>query len=186
MKRPTLLLLLATLAIAAPAANAQSNIGLKRLGAAIGFVDPENLGTTFSLGVFADHGTLTPHISLESRLDYWSQSDQFLGTKTSVRDITLGGRAKYTFETANPKLRPFLGAGLGLHFLKAEVNVPPQFGLPGSTAGASSTKLGLDLGGGVATPLNEKTDLLGETWFGIVDGANSFTLRAGLSYKLGS
>ncbi len=184
MKRITLLSLLATLALAIPAAHAQSDVGLKRVGVAIGFVDPENLGTTFGIGVFADHGTVTPHIGLESRLDWWSQSDQFLGTKTSVRDIALGVRAKYHFETANPKIRPFLGTGLGVHFLKAEVNVPPQFGNPAYTVEATSNELGLDLGGGIATPLGARTDLLGETWFGIVDGANSFTVRAAISYQL--
>ena len=185
MKRITLLLTLASLAVAAPAALAQSDLGFKRVGAAIGFIDPENLGTTFSVGIFADHGTITPHISLESRLDYWGQDDQFMGATTSLRDIALGVRAKYHFEISNPKIRPYAGAGLGVHFLKAEVTIPPQFGFPGSTVEASSNELGLDLGGGVSTPLSPKTDLLGETWFGIVDGANSFSVRAGLSYKLG-
>lgn len=188
MKRMTLLLTLtlASLALAAPAAMAQSDLGLKRIGASIGLVDPEALGTTFGIGVFADHGTLTPNINLESRIDYWGQSESFFGTETSFRDIALGVRGKYNFETSNPKLRPFLGAGLGLHLLKAEVTIPPQFGFPGSTVEASSTEVGVDLGGGISTPLSPKTDLLGETWFGIVDGANSFSLRAGLSYKLGS
>lgn len=183
MKRITLLLTLASLTFAAPAAMAQSDLGLKRVGAAIGFVNPENLGTTFSLGLFADHGTVTPNISIESRLDYWGQSDEFYGIKNSLRDVALGARGKYHFVASNPKLRPFVGAGLGLHFLKAEVAVPLA---PGSTVEASSTKLGVDLGAGVSTPLSPKTDLSGETWFGIVDGANSFSLRAGLSYKLGS
>lgn len=183
MKRIALFLTVAALALVAPVAMAQSDLGLKRVGAAIGFVDPEGLGTTFSLGVFADHGTVTPHVSLESRLDYWSQSEEFFGTSTSVRDVALGARAKYTFVTSNPKVRPFVGAGLGLHFLKSEI-IPPPFGP--STAEVSSTELGVDLGGGVSTPLNPRTDLLGETWFGIVDGANSFALRAGVSFKLGS
>jgi len=186
MKRITLLVTLASLAVVAPTALAQSDLGLKRIGAAIGFVDPENLGTTFSLGVFADHGTMTPNIGLESRLDYWSQSDQYLGTTSSVRDIALGVRGKYRFDIANPKIRPFAGLGLGLHFLRGEVTVPPQFGLPGFTVESSTTKLGVDLGGGITTPLGPRTDLLGESWFGIVDGANTFSLRAGLSYKLGS
>ena len=64
--------------------------------------------------------------------------------------------------------------------------VPPQFGFPAVTAEGTSTKLGLDLGGGIATGLGPRTDLLAETWFGVVDAANSFSLRAGLSYKLGS
>lgn len=186
MKRFTVLLTLASLALAAPVALAQSDLGLKRAGVAIGFVDPENLGTTFGFGIFADHGTITPNISLESRIDYWGQSDQYFGTETSLRDIALGVRAKYNFVISNPKIRPFAGAGLGMHFLKAEVTIPPQFGFPGTTVDASTTKLGLDIGGGISTPLSPKTDLLGETWFGIVDGANSFTLRAGLSFKLGS
>lgn len=186
MKRTTLLLTLALALVAAPAAFAESDLGLKRIGAAVGFVDPEALGTTFSIGIFADHGTVTPAISIESRLDYWGQSDQFLGTETSIRDIALGVRGKYNFVISNPKIRPFVGAGLGMHFIKVEVAIPPQFGFPGSTVEASSTELGLDLGGGISTPLSPKTDLLGETWFGIVDGANSFSLRAGLSFKLGS
>ena len=187
MKRITLMLTLAlaSLALAAPAAMAQSDLGLKRIGGAIGIVDPEGLGTTFSLGVFADHGTVTPNISLESRLDYWGQSDAYFGTETSFRDIALGVRGKYNFETSNPKLRPFLGAGLGLHFFKSEVTVPPPFG-PGTVAEGSATELGVDLGGGISTPLSPKANLLGETWFGIVDGPNTFALRAGVSFKLGS
>jgi hypothetical protein len=184
MKRISLLTL-AMIALAAPVALAASDLGFKRVGAAIGFVDPENLGTTFSLGAFCDHGTIAPNISLESRLDYWSQSDQLFGTESSLRDIALGGRVKYTFVVSNPKIRPFAGAGLGLHFLKASITVPPQFGYPASTVEGSDTKVGLDLGGGVSTPLNPKTDLLGETWFGIVDGANSFSVRGGVSFKLG-
>ena len=180
MKRTALLLTLAVLVLAAPA-FAQSDLGLKRIGGSLGFVDPENLGTTVSLGVFADHGTVAPHIGLESHLEYWSQSDDLFGTKNSVRDISLGARGKYMFQVSNAKIRPFAGLGLGLHFLKAEVTVP-GFG----TASASDTKVGFDIGGGVATPVSPKVDLLGETWFGIVDTANTFSLRAALSYKLGS
>ena len=185
MKRFTLLLTLAATVLAAPLALA-SDLGLKRVGGAIGFVDPEGLGTTFSLGIFADHGNITPNISLESHLDYWGQSDSYFGTESSLRDIALGARVKYNFVVSNPKIRPFAGAGLGMHFLKAEVTIPPQFGFPGSTVDASSTELGIHLGGGIGTPLSPRTDLLGETWFGLVDGANSFALRAALSFKLGS
>lgn len=186
MKRTILLLSLAALAATAPAAFAQSDLGLKRIGGALGYVDPEGAGSTFSLGVFADHGTIAPHIGLESRLDYWKQSDDYFGNSASVRDLTLGVRGKYLFTTSNPKIRPFAGVGLGMHFLKAEVTVPAFGPFPATSAEASATKLGLDLGGGVSTPLSPKMDLLGETWFGFVDTANTFSLRAALSYKLGS
>lgn len=186
MKRIVLLLTLASCALAAPAAMAQSDLGLKRLGGALGYVSPEDLDGTFSIGVFADHGTIAPNIALESRLDYWGQSEEAFGAEASVSDIAIGVRGKYFFEVANPKVRPFAGAGLGLHFLHAEVTIPAQSGFPEQTVEDSSTKLGLDLGGGLATDLNPSWDFLGEVWFGIVDDASTFSLRAGLSYKLGS
>ena len=181
MKRIVTVLVLASLAAAAPAAMAQSDLGLKRVGVALGYIDPEQLGGTVSLGVFADHGTIAPRFGLETRLDYWSSSEEAFGAKASIRDIALGSRGKYHFPVENTKIRPFAGAGLGIHFLKGEVTVP---GFP--SASASSTELGLDFGGGIATAIGPRTDLLGEAWFGIVDSANTFSLRAGLSYKLGS
>ena len=185
MKRTVLYLTLAALALAAPAALAQSDFGLKRIGASVGIVDPEGLGTTFSLGAFVDHGTVAPHISIESRLDYWSKSEEYFGTGSSIRDISLGARGKYNFEVSNPKVRPFVGLGLGVHFLKAEATIPAFPGFPASTYEATSTEMGFDLGGGVGTPLSPKVDLIGETWFGIIDTANTFTVRASFSYKLG-
>jgi len=185
MKRTVLLLTLAALALAAPVALAQSDLGLKRFGGAFGFVDPEGVGSTFSLGIFADHGTLAPHIGLESHLDYWSQSENFFGEETSIRDLSLGVKSKYHFVVSNPKVMPFAGVGLGLHFLKASSTVPAFGPFPATTYEASDTKVGFDLGGGVGTPLSPKTDLLGEMWFGVVDSANTFSLRLALSYKLG-
>jgi hypothetical protein len=40
------------------------NMGLKRLGAAVA-TSPESLDGTFSIGVFADVGTITPDISIQ-------------------------------------------------------------------------------------------------------------------------
>jgi hypothetical protein len=160
-----------------------SAMGLRALGAAVGFVSPEDGDGTFSVGAFADWGMITPEIGLESRLDYWSQSEEAFGVEASVSDITLGARGKYYFEVANSNLRPFAGAGLGLHILHAEVVVP---GFPEMSAEDSSTKLGLDLGGGLAIPVNPRSDLLTELWYGIVSDANQFSLRVGMSYRLGS
>ena len=186
MKRMAFVLVPASLAAAAPVAIAQSDLGLKRVGVALGYTDPEQLGGTFSVGGFADHGTIAPRLGLESRLEYWSSSDETFGAGTSLRDISLGARGKFSFPVENSRIRPFAGAGLGIHFLKAAVSTPPQFGFPAFSVAGSSTELGLDLGGGIATDLGPRTDLLAEAWFGIVDTANTFSLRAGLSRKLGS
>jgi len=185
MKRIVLLLALATSIAIAPAAMAQSDMGLKNLGVAVGFVSPESADGTFSIGGFADWGTLAPNIGLESRLDYWSWSESAFGAESKVSDLTLGARGKYFFETANPRLRPFAGAGLGLHFVSAEVTIPAQGPFPAMTVSDSQTKLGLDLGGGIATPINPRTDFLGEAWYGVVSDVSQFSLRAGFSFKLG-
>lgn len=182
MKRITLLLALALGLTAAPAAMAQSNLGLKNVGIAVGFVSPENLDATFSFGGFADWGTIAPSIGLETRLDYWSWSETNLGFETKVSDITAGARGKYYFQTANPKVRPFAGAGLALHFMNLEVTDTTT---PSTSVSDGQTKLGLDLGGGISTPMNARTDFLAEAWYGVVSDFSQFSLRAGLSYKLG-
>jgi opacity protein-like surface antigen len=182
MKRITLLLAVALCVTTAPAAMAQSNLGLKHLGVAAGFVSPENLDMTFSFGGFADLGSIAPNIGLEARLDHWSWSETTLGFETSIRDITVGARGKYYFETTNPKIRPFAGAGLAAHFISAEVT---DTSTPGMSASDSQTKLGLDLGGGISTPMNPRTDFLAEAWYGVVTDVSQFSLRAGFSFKLG-
>jgi hypothetical protein len=185
MKRIAFLLVLGSLVASVPAATAASDLGFKRLGATLGYIDPEALGGTVSFGVIADHGTIAPKWGLESRLEYWSSSEGSFGVEASIRDISLGARTKYYFPIQNPRIRPFAGAGLGMHFLKFEVVVPPQGGFPGMTEEASQTELGLDLGGGIAHDLGPRTDLLAEVWFGMVDTANTFQLRLGLSRELG-
>src|SRR5262245_50106981 len=115
MKRTIVFLLLAIGVLSAEQAFAESNIGFKALGGSVAFVNAENLDGTFGLGVFADLGRVTPQIGLEPIIEYWSKSESSFGAEASVRDIAVGCRGKYYFETSNPKVRPFAGAGLGLH-----------------------------------------------------------------------
>jgi len=183
MKRHTLVYALIFSALMAPSANAQSNLGLKRLGVAVGFVDPEGLDGTFSLGVFANHGTVAPRIGLESRIDYWGSSQSFFGSEFSFRDIAIGARGKYLFQVSNPKIQPFAGTGLALHFYHSEMTVQTPSGP--QSADASSTKLGLDLGGGISTPVGPRADFLAELWYGIASDVDQFSLRIGMSRKLG-
>jgi opacity protein-like surface antigen len=190
MKRSILFFALALSAISTTSALAEADLGCKSLGVAVGFVGPEDIDGTFSIGAFMDHGTITPQISLESRLDYWGQSESstFMGitTEASVRDIAVGARGKYNFTVSNPKVQPYLGMGLGIHFVHFEATMPTFPGEPETTIEDSSTKLGLDLGGGISTPIAPRTDLLGELWYGIVSDVNQLNLRVGVSYALGS
>jgi hypothetical protein len=184
MKR-TLFFSLALCVVVAPAAMAQSDLGLKSIGGTVGIVSPENLSTTFGLGAFADWGTIAPRIGLDSRIDYWSQSSNTFGYGSSIRDVTLGARAKYYFEVSHSKLHPFAGGGLAIHFLHSEVTIPTSPGFPGMTASGSDTKIGVDLGGGFASAVGPRTDLLAEAWYGIVSDVSQLALRVGLSYRLG-
>jgi opacity protein-like surface antigen len=186
MKRIVLLLALALIVTIAPAAMAQSDLGLKGLGVAVGFVSPENMDGVFSFGGFANLGNVTPNIGLEARLDYWSWSKSEFGVETKAHDTALGVRGKYYFDVQNAKFKPFAGAGLAFHFIGAEVDMPASGGFPATSTSDSETKLGLDLGGGLLTPINPRVDFLGEVWYGVVSDVNQFSMRAGISYKLGS
>jgi hypothetical protein len=183
MKRKALFLMFALGLLSARQAMAQANIGFRALGANAAFVSPENLDLTFGLGVFADLGQIAPKIGLEPNIEFWSRSDNQFGVESSLRDVSLGARGKYYFDVANPKVRPFAGAGLGIHFLHAKSTVTmPGYGTVSATG--DDTRLGLDLGGGITTPLNSKNDFHAEAWYGIVSDVNQFAVRVGVSHKL--
>jgi hypothetical protein len=186
MKRNVTFLTLALSVALASAALAQADLGFKRLGVAASMVNAEEMDTAFGIGVFADMGTIAPQIGLETRVDFWSKGEEAFGTEVTVRDITLGARGKYHFPVEHPTIRPFAGAGLGLHMLHAEVSILDPFTGATMSIEDSSTKLGFDLGGGIATSISPRTDLLAEVWYGIVSDYNQFSLRVGVSQKLGS
>jgi opacity protein-like surface antigen len=172
-------------------AYAQADLGLKAVGANFGMVSPENIDATVGLGVFLDHGTVAPNVGLESRLDYWSKSESAgsFGSAT-IRDIVLGVRGRYMFSNVNPKVTPFAGAGLAMHFLNVKTEIPPQdfggFIMPGMEVSDSTTKLGVDLGGGISAPITPKTAFLAEMWFGVVSDVSQLSLKVGVSYRLGA
>ena len=162
-------------------ALAQADLGPKAAGVQLGIVSPENADATVGFGVFADLGTMAPNMRLASHLDFWSKSeDSPFGGSASVSDVALSMRGKYMFQVSSPKIQPFAGVGLGMHFLHAKVEVP---GFP--PIEDSSTKFGLDLGGGFGTPLNPRTDLRTELWYGVVDNFSQFSVKVGLAFKLG-
>jgi len=183
MKRKILILLLAAASLSAQKASADSGIGFRAIGGALSYVSPDNLDGTIGFGVFADLGRISPSVGLEPRLDFWSQSQEAFGTKASMRDITLGARAKYYFNTSSTKVHPFAGGGLGFHFLRAEATVTEPGFAPMSVS-QSDTKLGIDMGGGIATGLSAKVDLNAELWYGIVSDINQLSIRMGISRKL--
>lgn len=184
MKQRVLYLALALGLLSAQQAMAQSNIGLHAVGVNAAFVNPENLDGAFGFGVFADLGQIAPKLGLEPTVEFWSKTNNEFGVESTLRDISVGMRGKYYFDVANPKVRPFAGAGLGMHFLHAEMSANiPGFGNVSATG--DDTKLGVDVGGGISTALNPKNDFRAEAWYGIVSDVNQFALRVGVSHKIG-
>lgn len=169
---------------------AQANLGLKGAGFRVGVVGPEDLDATVGVGVFANMGTITPNIALQTYIDYWSKSEAVFGGETSVRDIAFGAKGMYFFPVANPRVNPFAGAGLGLHFVHAEVTTPDQyingFYFPGMTVEDSFTRLGIDIGGGVTSPITPSADFIGELWYGIVSDVSQLWARVGVSFRFNS
>ena len=186
MRRSMLLLTFALCAILCQSASAQTDIGLKGVGVAAGIVSPEDLDATFGVGAFADLGVIVPRLHIEPRVDFWSDSQDTFGAGFSVRDITVGTRVKYYFPVANPKLKPFAGGGLGLHLFHYELEMMDPFTGGTLTSEDSSTKVGLDLGGGLATPISLNTNFLAEMWYGVVEDFSHLTLRVGVTHALGS
>jgi len=184
MKRSIQLLTLLAGVLLSTSAMAQADIGFKGIGGAIGFVSPENINGTFSFGAFADLGSIAPKFRLEPRIDFWSHSEESFGAKASINDLTFGARTKYMFEVQDPRFQPYVGAGLGLHFIHGEVSTPAGGGFPAMSFSDSQTKLGLDLGGGLMMPVNPMTNVMAEAWYGIVSDVNQFSLRLGISHRM--
>lgn len=178
--------------VGAQSALAQSDLGLTAAGVNVGMVDPEGVDATLGFGVFADLGTIAPQFRLSTHLDYWSKSeDAGFGAEASVHDVSLMARGRYMIPVESPKFQPFVGAGMGLHFVSAEVSIPDvDLGggviIPGMTVSDSSTELGIDFGGGFSTPISPSADLSGELWYSIVDQFDQVALKVGVAFKLGS
>ena len=117
-------------------------------------------------------------------MGYWSKSEEAFGARTSVSDLSFGARSKYMFRVANPRLQPFRGAGLGVHFIEASVTMQEQsFAgtiVTGFTVDDSATKIGLDFGGGLLYNLNGRASLMSEVWYSLVDNVNQLSLEAGV------
>jgi hypothetical protein len=161
--------------------QSDDGIGLRSLGADLGFVDPDNVPGTFGMGVFANLGNLTRDIRLVPRIGYWSKSEEFFGDEVSVRDISFGARGQYMFHVSSPKFRPYAGTGLGLHLVRAKVSSvnPPM------EVSQTESKVGVDFGGGFITPLGQSTDFCLDLWYTAVADVGHVSMRAGVSFDMG-
>lgn len=190
MKRiSALLAAVAICTLSAAEASAQANLALRGIGLKAGVVNPEDVDATLGLGLIFDLGTIHPNWALESYAGWWSQGEEAYGMEAGVSDYSFGGTVKYLFQTSNPTIQPFAGAGLGLHIYDMHAETPPvYFGgtliYPGSSYDDTQVELGFDLGGGLRIDRGNQFAFMTDAWFTISD-ITQFSLMVGGIYMFG-
>jgi hypothetical protein len=156
---------------------AQTDLGPKCMGGFLGYVDPEHVGGTIGLGVVVDMGTLIPKLGLDLEMLYWSKSKGPSDREITWRDFTLAAHTKYRFSLPRSSVEPYLGGGIGPHFVKTEHEQ--------TNASGSDTKFALHLLAGAEYPASLKTTLFGEWRYAVVSDLNQFAIFVGAKYELG-
>ncbi len=112
-------------------------------------------------------------------VEYWRASTtvESFDITTARKDATLGADARVTLTRAGWK--PYLGAGLGLHFLTSEVNAP-SLGL--HDASHSVIKGGLSGMAGVAFPITKHFDNFIEVKYHHLPGFSQVKINWGLGW----
>jgi hypothetical protein len=188
MKRVVTLAAVVAICTIAFAGAAQASLALEGVGGHVSIVSPDNVDATIGIGFLMDMGFVGTQFGMETFAAYWSQTESGFGVEASVSDFVIGGRGKYRFLTSSPSLHPYVGAGLGLHFVTAGVEIAPiDLGgvvIPGESFEDTEFRLGLDLGGGLAFDVGDRVALLGDSWVSLVEDVSQFTVRLGMLYRL--
>jgi len=179
------LLVIFVMGIALPVL-AQMDIGPKAIGLKGGYVDaegPEN--STFGVGAIVDLGTFMPQLGWEAEATYWSKSYAEMGASAKLRDIAILTSGKYFFPVPQSQFSPFIGAGVGVHLLKAEVDLPSYYGYGGGTASTSDSKFGFHFLGGSEMEFTPQISGFAEFRYALVSDADQMWIMGGIKYKLG-
>ena len=123
-----------------------------------------------------------PKVEIAPTIEYWRNASNVseFGIKSVRRDATLGADAIYHFETRGTS-HPYVGAGLGIHFLQSEVDAP-RFGL--QHAQNSLVKAGLSALIGAEFG-NERFGNFIEFKYHEVASYRQFKLNFGMNWHLG-
>ena len=127
-------------------------------------------------------GVLATEVDVLPWIEYWRNATRIdaFDLKATRRDATLGCDVRWNFRTGN--YRPYLGGGLGLHFLSAEVNAP---GSGFDNANESVTKGALALMAGLRLGEGERFSEIVEVRYHAIPRASQLKLHLGLSWNLG-
>lgn len=151
-------------------------LGFRGIGARIGFVDPEDASSTVVWGAHVDAGTFVRNVHFVPYFEYWSAGAEVGGFEADVSDLTIAADVNVDFPLQDARITPYLGGGLGVHFLSAESNVPGE-------EGGDDTKFGLNLQGGMRNQIMPNLNLFGELRYSFVSDAGQLKLVGGFTYQ---
>lgn len=152
------------------ASNDDVGLGFKGIGGRIGVVDPEGASTALDLGFHVDFGEVTQNLHVQPLVEYWS-----VGVAgTDLSDFALGLDLMLDFPLQDSRFTPYGGAGLGMHWISADV--------PGGPSD-SDTKLGLNLQGGIRSDAMPNLAIFGELRYNFVSDANQLKILGGFTYR---
>lgn len=153
-----------------------TGLGVKGIGARIGFVDPEDASGTAALGVHMDAGTIVKGVHLTPYVEYWSAGASIGGYDLDLSDLTIAMDVNMDFPMSGSSITPYLGGGLGLHILSEDSNVP------GVTT-QDDSKFGFNIQGGMRNQVMPNLSLFGEARYSFVSDANQLKLMGGFTYQ---
>jgi len=124
---------------------------------------------------------LIRQVEILPTIEYWRNSSTVdpYNIRSTRKDATLGVDARFTF-TEN-SWQPYVGVGVGLHFLSSRVQAP-QLGV--TDAKDSLIKGGLALLTGVSFALNDRIDNYIEFKYHHVPDYRQLKFNWGLSFKI--
>jgi len=151
-------------------------------GVDVAYISPEGFDGTIGVGGFMNFGTPISSLQVEPFASYWSRTEGIPGAEASLSDLTLGARGKFVLPLSSNAIEPYVGAGLGLHFLKAGADIT----LFDQTTSLSVTdsEIGIDLGGGISVPVTARFSLRGEGWYSFVGSSEWASARLGAVFSM--
>jgi opacity protein-like surface antigen len=145
------------------------SFGFRGFGARLGLVDPEGASSTITYGLHMNLGEFVPNLRITPLVEYWSVGI----SGADVSDFVLATNLDYAFPLVGPKVTPYAGGGVGIHWLKFDSPLLDE----------KDTKLGLHVQGGIRDQVMPNLSLFGELRFTFVEDADNWKLLGGFTYN---
>jgi opacity protein-like surface antigen len=143
----------------------------------------ETNGIGFTGGVGAEHALSFGKLLYKAHYSSWGGKDyEVLGTTFegfTISQMDLFVDYKYEISTSG-SAAPYLIGGLGFSRATIEIAIPTVFGVGGGSVSASSTGIGIEVGGGVDFPVGSATMFVEAAY--IISEIDSLPIKVGFRF----